>query len=719
LRVGAPIASAVARVATAGMLVAIALGPGARRASAAPLSVALDPGVIRGPVAVYDTTREGLAVAAPASFRAAVDGVAADARLLTALAVPPPPAGAASTGTAARLRFRIVFEGDGDDVTLYARDVDVGDPRDRRWIDVGVPLAAVAGRHGTLRFETTSAADRTAPAAAWWAPPEVLACDATAPSVVLVTIDALRADHLGSAGYARPTTPRLDAFAADATRFTAAFTGGPKTIPSIPQILTGRWLYWQRIAHGLPELLGEGGTSSRAIVDNPYVASWLRAEQPGFDAVHAGDLDARAITSAALRYLTAAGRCPTVLFLHYLDTHTPYRAPARWARRFIDRHAATTIGLTFDDVTGAWQDRYDAPDRQRIVDLYDGNLAYADHEIGRLLRGLARRARLDRSLVVVSADHGEELWDHRKFFHGQSLYDELLHVPLLVRWPDVGHGRVVDALVRSVDLVPTIAEALRHTAAAADGRTLRPLAAGTADGADTSRTAFALVAYAEPRTPERQAVRTATHKLIRDVSDGALQVYDLTTDPKEKRNLGIAAPGAADLTRTLDGFRAPLVATGYHLRLRAPSDRTVHYRLELASEPPVPVIAIDRLSLEPDDFVDFGQRSSAFGVTGVLAPDDEDEVRFDVLAATGTLRLAVQLDGAPAPDGALRLGGTPAANGVVDLTDPRLDAPPAAAVRSNDVTVELWRASPLPSNRTTPALDDATRARLRQLGYVE
>jgi hypothetical protein len=100
----------------------------------------------------------------------------------------------------------------------------------------------------------------------------------------------------------------------------------------VPQILTGRWFYWHRPRRGLAGAARRRRVPSRAIVNNPYVASWLRGAQPGFDAVEAGDaLDARAITSAALRFLTAAGRCPTALYLHYLDTHTPYRAPARFA----------------------------------------------------------------------------------------------------------------------------------------------------------------------------------------------------------------------------------------------------------------------------------------------------------------------------------------------------------------------------------------------------
>ncbi len=709
-----------------GALVAAALIALTVRAQAAPLPLATEAGVTRGPVGVHGTTREAIATMPATSFRTRVDAVPAGARLLTAIAVPGP---ATPGATTAALRFRIHFEANGAETLLYDRALDPADARDRRWVDVGVSLDTLAGRSGTLRFETTAASAGTAPsvalpAVAWWAPPAVEVCDGSAPSLLIITLDALRADHLGSYGYPRPTTPHLDAFAAGATRFAWAFAGGPKTIPSVPQILTGRYFYWHRPTRGLASLLGDGAVPSRAIVNNPYVGSWLRGERPGFDVVEAGELDARTITSTALRYLTAAGRCPTALYLHYLDTHTPYRAPARFARRFIDRRATTTIGLTFDDVTSAWQQRYEAADRQRIVDLYDGTIAYTDRQLGRLLRGLARRGRLDRTLVIVTSDHGEELWDHRKFFHGQSLYDELLHVPLLVRFPEVGHGRVVESIVSTVDIAPTVAATLGRAAPAGDGRNLRDLAAAPGDPTPDTRAVFALVSHAEPRTPERHAVRTRTAKLVHDVSDGLFAYYDLVADPKEKRNLGLAAPGATALRATLDGFRARLDGHGYQLRLRGLPDRPVRYAIVLSTEPPAPVIAIDRLSLEAGDVFDFKPRTSAFSLLGTLAPGDEDHVRFDVLTATGALRITLRLDGGPAPDGTLRLGALRKPGGArVDLGDGDLAGEPVAPLPADaPVIVELWRAlTPTIGSdfAPQPALDEAARERLRQLGYVE
>ncbi|MGH7894961.1 MAG: sulfatase family protein, partial [Candidatus Binatia bacterium] len=491
-------------------------------------------------------------------------------------------------------------------------------------------------------------------------------------------------------------------------------------------------------------LLGPGRFEiSRAIVNNPYVAAWLGRERPGFQTLVAGDLDARAITSDALRFLSATGPCRSALYLHYLDTHTPYHPPPHYARKFIDRNAATTVGLTFDDVTGAWQGRYAAADRRRIADLYDGAIAWTDRQLGRLLRGLARRGLADRTIVVVTADHGEELWDHGQFFHGQSLYDELLHVPLIARVSAIGGGRPVAALVSTVDIVPTIVEAAglpasgpspetSRGALAGDGVSLQTLATGTAGGDAHARIVFATVSNADARAPPRQAVRSATAKLIRNVEDGTIEVYDLVEDPRERRNLGAAAPGAADLATALDAIRLRLAGRGWQLRLRSMTDRPLAYAVTLAGDPAVPIVEPDRLTLERGDRLRLGERSSTLTVAGTLEPGDDDRIRMDILAASGTLKVGITLDGAPAPAGTLRLGATRKPAGVlVDLADPALvgepsealgsvpsAAPSAAPVDLPRVTVALWRAAG-EGAEGIPALDAASRERLRQLGYVE
>jgi arylsulfatase len=784
----AALTAAAALVTTAAIAATVAIAAalfGTHDAAAAALPVTPASGVRVQPFPAYGASRdEVVVVTTPASFTATVR-IPAGARLISAVAVPDRIWMTDLVTTAAPVRFRVVFESEGETETLYERTVDIAaQAAHRRWFDFGRDLAPLAGREGTLRFETTAAsaggaagtsagigaptgtAARTGASPgtlALWARPLIASCDGPGASLLLVTIDALRGDRLSAAGYPRRTTPYLDGFVTDATRFTRAFSAGPKTIPSIPQILTGAYFFRHRATAGLGALLGSGRyESSRAVVNNPYVAAWLQGERPGFDTIVAGELDARALTGEALRFLSAAGRCRTALYLHYLDTHTPYRPPRRYARMFVDPNAATTLGLTFADVTAAWQDRLAAADRQRVADLYDGAIAWTDHQLGRLLRGLARRGLLDRTLVLVTADHGEELWEHRQFFHGQSLYDELLHVPLLVRFPSVGHGRVVDELVSTVDIVPTIAEAAGLPPAPGDGTSLLALAAGATGAAGRTRTVFATVSHAEPRSPPRHAVRTATAKLIHNIGDGTIEVYDLLQDPRERRNLGRAAPGGTELLAALDAVRRQLTGRGYQLRVSSTSERPVAYVVTLASDPPVPIVEPDRLSLERSDRLHIHEGSSALTLSGTIDPGDDDQIRMDVLTAAGVLKFTIALDGASAPVGTLRLGaGAKPAGVLVDLADPALvgepsaiptaqspalAAPPArqspAASRAPQnapaasgtaeispgaspdggapgVTVFFWRAAETAVTKAPPSLDAATRARLRSLGYAE
>jgi arylsulfatase len=697
--------------------------PGA--AAAAPLAVATGPGVTVQPFTAYGAARPRVvAVGTPGAFTVPVE-IPPRARLFGAVAVPDRVWTTTVVERASPVRFTIQFESDGDVIPLYDRTIDIRtQPAERRWFDFGRDLTALAGRRGTLRFTVATPAPADPATLALWAIPQLASCPDAGPSLLLITIDALRADHLGGAGYARATSPHLDAFAADATRFAAAYAAAPKTIPSIPQMLTGRYFP----AHGgegaLAALVGpEGVAASRAIVNNPYVDRWLAAQEPGFDTRIAGELDARAITSDALRFLTAAGRCRTALYLHYLEPHTPHQSPARYARRFIDPSAATTVGLTFDDVTGAWQGRYGPEDRRRIIDLYDGAISYVDRQLGRLFRGLATRGRLEDTVVVVTADHGEELWDHGEFFHGQSLYDELLHVPLIVRLPRQGHGRVVADVVSTVDVLPTMLAAAGLAPIAADGISLVPAATGTAGADAAERVVFATVSHAEPRTPPRHAARSADAKVVRNVHDGTLAAFDLAHDPTERTPNDGTGTAARALRGVLDAVRLRIAAAGYQLRVQSRAETPLEYTLTVTGTPPVPLLDVDRLTLEATDAIVVGERSASLTVHGRLEPGDDDHVRFDVPAATGTLRVTVTAHGGHAADATIHIGAAGhRIDGPVDLADPRLvgEPPPhPARADASAVTVALWRVLLATPGVAAPPLSAAEEARLRALGYLD
>ena len=406
-------------------------------------------------------------------------------------------------------------------------------------------------------------------------------------NLVFITIDCLRADHLGSHGYRRDVTPTLDALAATGVRFQNAYANAPMTLPSIPQIFTSR-VFPTRDQDILTHPISRSGISNAAYVNNAWIPLWLsqggHAEPPGtFDRLVSGDLDATAITDAAVGWLEEHPRERFALYLHYLDAHTPYRPPHSYIERYADPDYEGPVGDTFNDSQGADTGKYDDADKAKIVSLYDASVRYVDDQIGRLFEALEESGRLDKTLIVVSADHGEEFWDHGRFFHGQSLYDELLHVPLLVRLPAGAHaGTVVDRPVRSIDIAPSILEwlSLPRPEGFTGGSLAEAIAAPDEDGEPLFATAT------QAQFPTRYAVRTRTQKLIESIDSGTRELYQVGTDPGEERN--VAAAGletSTGLVRSLEDAREILRERGYQARLVGPESGAAEVRIRLEGHP--------------------------------------------------------------------------------------------------------------------------------------
>ena len=545
--------------------------------------------------------------------------------------------------------------------------------------------------------------------------------------IVLVVVDAMRADRAVAKHDGAPLAPALASIAKDGITFTNAFASAPKTIPSVPQILTSR--YFPDLAHETTLLTlcrDAGYDATSAFIHNPYVTKWTDRLVPTFSRLGGGELDAGELTDNAIAWLDARGSDRFAMYMHYLDVHVPLRPPADIARRMVDPAYQGPIGLEFDDIKGAWRGNYDAADQRRIADLYDATVVATDRELGRLMDRLKAEKLYDRALVVVTADHGEELWEHGGFFHGHTLYDELLHVPLIVKFPgNWAGGRVVDALARTVDILPTIADLFVRAsskgaqALRADGESLVPLVTGEA----APRTHFAYVGRNDDRSPPLAAVRTKTAKLIRDMRTGAEELYDVARDPGETKNLAGSAESSAmlgELRGELDELLGMLRDTGIHVRLANGSQSPLRYEVRASSTPMVPFIDLVRFDMEDGDTLAQNPRADGMKTAGVLAPGDSDEIRFAVLTTDGTLHLEVEAAaGTPVEVCAATSACAPLADGkasfpFADLRSP--SAPPAR--RTGSLVVEAWML-PSESAPITNVLSPADRERLRALGYAE
>jgi arylsulfatase A-like enzyme len=397
------------------------------------------------------------------------------------------------------------------------------------------------------------------------------------PSVLLLGIDTLRADALGAYGRTPSVTPALDRLAAGSDVWLDAFSCFNVTNPSFASLLTG--LYGKN--HGvydfetplprdrftLAEAFAQAGYDTRAILSIDHLQDSQSGLGQGFGEVTVAREQLAAETSVdlAIDWLGTRQR-PFFLWLHLFDPHTPHTPPAPFAEGF--RPPAPT-GLLPPRPAGAWVP-FRVPGavsyRNEVLggaaELYAGEVAYLDRQLDRLLGYLESRGLLASTLVVLIADHGENLEDHGVSYRHAGLWDTTTHVPLLIRWPGPEYpgrtGRRLRGLVQNVDVFPTLLGAAGLPVPAQDGRDLRSL---TGPGKPGRRLVFA-----EHTGQLGAMVRSAGFKYMtshgnRLVPDGAY-LYDLRRDPGELHNLagsGLQIEGdlAALLAHWLADRRVP------------------------------------------------------------------------------------------------------------------------------------------------------------------
>ena len=317
------------------------------------------------------------------------------------------------------------------------------------------------------------------------------------PDVLLVVVDTLRADHLGTYGFALPTSPNLDRFAAEGVVFERALAASSNTVPSHASLMTSRfvrehsvgWLNGSTRLEGaetLAQRLRAAGYETGAFVGNFVLrrASGLDAGFDVYDDAFAADeinrpgyheRDAEATTERALAWLAARGAKPVFLFVHYQDPHGPYAPPPAWLPPFaaLEATASPALPALESDTEPGGIPRYQVlPGLERLAQYrsrYAGEIAYFDASFGRLLAALAARAR--PNVVALTADHGESFGEGGFFLsHGHATTPDQARVPLVLRAPGLAPGRRSDP-VHHVDVAPTLLE-LAGLASPADARGL-------------------------------------------------------------------------------------------------------------------------------------------------------------------------------------------------------------------------------------------------------
>jgi arylsulfatase A-like enzyme/Tfp pilus assembly protein PilF len=349
-----------------------------------------------------------------------------------------------------------------------------------------------------------------------------------APNVVLITIDTLRADHVGCYGYKQIKTPNIDSLAADGTRFDHAFAVVPVTLPSHSTMLTGTYpmlsgmhdFSANKLSPQLPTLaavLKQAGYATGAVIGSAVLDSRFGLNQ-GFDfyydhfdfsRLEESNLDemerpGNVVADLALDWLGKNSQKKFFLWMHLYDPHYPYRPPEPYSREY-------------------------------AANLYDGEIAFADEQVGRLVRFLKDKGLYQNTLIVLTGDHGESLGEHGEKTHGFFIYNATMHVPLIIRLPENTAARTVSDLVSLVDLMPTVLAALGlEIPSQVQGRSLLP----ELRGGDAGRTRDLYGETFLPRLHFNWSELRATENAKYHFIDAPRpELYDLAKDPGEVHNL--------------------------------------------------------------------------------------------------------------------------------------------------------------------------------------
>ena len=347
------------------------------------------------------------------------------------------------------------------------------------------------------------------------------------PNVVVITIDTLRADHLGCYGYKQIRTPNIDALAADGARFERAYTSVPVTLPSHSVIFTGTYPMFSgmhdfaanKLSPTQPTLasvLKEQGYTTGAVIASAVLDSRFGLNH-GFDFYYDHfdfsrlletnleqmERPGNVVADVALDWLAKNYQKKFFLWMHLYDPHSPYHPPAPYSEEYKGRP-------------------------------YDGEIAFADAQVGRLIQFLKDKGLYKNTLIVLSGDHGESLGEHGEQTHGFFIYNATLHVPLIFHLPGQPTSHAVSEIVNLADLMPTILQVLKvDVPSQVQGRSLLPLM--------MAKPGEARGLYAETFLPrlhfnwsELRGVETENYHFIDAPKP---ELYDLTKDPGETQNL--------------------------------------------------------------------------------------------------------------------------------------------------------------------------------------
>ncbi|MFC2162643.1 sulfatase [Candidatus Altiarchaeota archaeon] len=404
--------------------------------------------------------------------------------------------------------------------------------------------------------------------------------NARPPNIILITIDALRADHLGCYGYPKNTSPNIDDLAEDSILFENAFSQSSHTTPSYASLLTSSYSSLHRLfSHDetinerfitLPEILKANGYHTIGLFHGVRFKDEVGFSDDFDEFIHLdyilpegirSDPENKNVLSPELNeriinWIKENRTEPFFLMTRYYDPHFPYSPPKEYRGLFLegDEEVFEINGTLIIDVNKGL--RLSSEQNKYLVSQYDSSIRYNDHYIGELINTIDELGLGENTIIILTADHGEEFNEHNRLSHGANLYDESIHVPLIIRFPEKFNARY-KTQAELIDLMPTILEILGITdigglQAQMQGETLlKKEDSGFAEVYQDH--IISETGLLNAHVPRKITVRDKTHKyILSKIKKGELEeLYDLVNDPEEIRNICLEEEGKCRQLRSI------------------------------------------------------------------------------------------------------------------------------------------------------------------------
>jgi len=474
---------------------------------------------------------------------------------------------------AAGVAFVVALESKGTRKTLFQKYIE--QPSSQKGGFVSQHKINLPPIKGDVRLLLKTTGDPEA--CAFWFNPVVYNRNPGNINIILISIDTLRADHLGCYGYGRNTSPNIDELASDSAVFLNTYSLSPWTLSSHVSMMTSLIEAHHQVSREfekinpslvtLADTLRKSGFYCSAVTGGGYV-SYLYGFSKGFNQYIQHNEGIRRNSSATWTFKRASNWIDKnkdknfFLFLHTYQPHTPYSCPQPYNSMFLDKDAKWHTIDYFHHLGGAEGifNPHSEKEIKNIIDLYDSEIRFTDEELIRpLIQELKELGIYQKTMLVFTGDHGEEFYDHSGWFHGHSLYNEMLKVPLIIKFPENKFaGRHIKNVVRLTDIMPTILDEIDFDTVGLklDGKSLVPVIKGK-DKKERVFVAYKAENVFGSHIPEKYAINSGRYKLIlnrkmpeKDISffttappfRGEFELYDLYADPFEKNNAAEKMP---------------------------------------------------------------------------------------------------------------------------------------------------------------------------------